>query len=65
MPQNPQVTAAERDTINARQKYKNDPTSQNLFDYYKSYARTEKIKIETGVREIETWLTDKSQSGSM
>jgi hypothetical protein len=54
VPQNPQVTAAERDTINARQKYKNDPSSQNLFHYYKIYARTEKIKIETGVREIET-----------
>jgi hypothetical protein len=50
--QNPQVTAAELDTTNARQKYKNDPSSQKLFDYYKSYARTEKIKIETEVREI-------------
>jgi hypothetical protein len=53
-PQNPQVRAAERQTANALQKYKNNPSPQNLFDYYKSYARTEKVKLENGVREVGT-----------
>jgi hypothetical protein len=53
-PQNPQVRAAERQTANALQKYKNNPSPQNLFDYYISYARTEKVKLENGVREVGT-----------
>jgi hypothetical protein len=55
-PQNPQVTAAERETANALQKYKNTPTPQNLVNYYQSYARTEKVKLQNGVRETGTGI---------
>jgi hypothetical protein len=50
-PQNPQVTAAERETANALKKYKNTPNPQNLVNYYQSYARTEKVKLQNGIRE--------------